>query len=88
MGISEAVAPGYLRTDKGTVALIAMASGLVEAGGSATESRPGVNELRVEGNKPNAEDAARILASIREARTRADLVIVYEHNHVFPHPFH
>lgn len=87
MGIGEAVAPGYLRTDKGTVALIAMASGLVEAGGSATESRPGVNELRVEGNKPNAEDAARILASIREARTRADLVIVYEHNHVFPHPF-
>ena len=87
MGISEAVAPGYLRTDKGTVALIAMASGLVAEGGSATESRAGVNELRIEGNKPNAQDAARILASIREARTRADLVIVYEHNHVFPHPF-
>jgi poly-gamma-glutamate capsule biosynthesis protein CapA/YwtB (metallophosphatase superfamily) len=87
MGIGEAVSPGYLRTDKGTVALIAMASGLVAEGGSATAARPGVNELRVEGNKPNPEDASRILASIREARSRADLVIVYEHNHVFPHPF-
>jgi poly-gamma-glutamate synthesis protein (capsule biosynthesis protein) len=34
-------------------------------------------------NVPNREDAARILAAIREARARADLVIVYQHNHVF-----
>jgi poly-gamma-glutamate synthesis protein (capsule biosynthesis protein) len=46
-----------------------------------------VNELRVEGNKPNEEDAQRILQSIRDARKRADLVIVYEHNHVFDKPF-
>ena len=64
-----------------------MASGLIEEGGSATATRPGVNELRVEGNKPNPQDAQRILQSIRDAKKRADLVIVYEHNHVFDKPF-
>jgi len=97
--VTEAVAPGYLHTPKGTVALIASASGLIVPGGSATPGRPGVNELRVEaggmeneatedlpgapGNTPNPEDAQRILQSIREARQHADLVIVYQHNHVF-----
>ena len=85
--VEEAVAPGYLHTPKGTVALVAMASGLVAEGGSATATRPGVNELRVDGNKPNPEDTQRILQSIRDARKRADLVIVYEHNHVFDKPF-
>jgi poly-gamma-glutamate synthesis protein (capsule biosynthesis protein) len=97
--VAEAVAPGYLRTPKGTIALIASASGLITPGGSATPDRPGVNELRVEAggieneatqdlpgapaNAPNPEDSQRILQSIREARQRADLVIVYQHNHVF-----
>src|SRR5882762_1758843 len=97
--LQEASAPGYLRTPKGTVALVAMASGLIAEGGSATATRPGVNELRIEaggklnestsvlpaepGNEPNPEDKQRILQSIRDARQRADLVIVYEHNHVF-----
>jgi poly-gamma-glutamate capsule biosynthesis protein CapA/YwtB (metallophosphatase superfamily) len=97
--VAEAVAPGYLRTPKGTIALIASASGLITPGGSATAGRPGVNELRVEaggieneatddlpgapGNTPNAEDSQRILRSIRDARQHADLVIVYQHNHVF-----
>jgi len=97
--VAEAVAPGYLRTPKGTIALIASASGLITPGGSATAGRPGVNELRVEagvieneatddlpgapGNTPNAEDSQRILQSIRDARQHADLVIVYQHNHVF-----
>jgi poly-gamma-glutamate capsule biosynthesis protein CapA/YwtB (metallophosphatase superfamily) len=86
--IEEAVAPGYLHTPKGTVALVAMASGLVAEGGSATASRPGVNELRVDGgNKPNQEDSQRILQSIRDAKKQAALVIVYEHNHVFDKPF-
>jgi poly-gamma-glutamate capsule biosynthesis protein CapA/YwtB (metallophosphatase superfamily) len=85
--VDEAVAPGYLHTPNGTVALVAMASGLIADGASATASRPGVNELRVEGDTPNAEDARRILQSIRNARQRADLVIVYEHNHVFDKPF-
>jgi poly-gamma-glutamate capsule biosynthesis protein CapA/YwtB (metallophosphatase superfamily) len=85
--IAEAAAPGYLHTPKGTVALVAMASGLIDEGGSATAARPGVNELRVEGNQPNPEDTERILQSIRTARKQADLVIVYEHNHVFDKPF-
>jgi poly-gamma-glutamate synthesis protein (capsule biosynthesis protein) len=96
---AEAAAPGYLRTPRATIALIASASGLIAPGASATADRPGVNELRVEagprpnqatedlpgapGNTPNAEDARRILQSIRDARQRADLVIVYQHNHVF-----
>ena len=97
--LEEAAAPGYLKTPRGTVALVAMASGLIAEGGSATAARPGVNELRIEaggkpnesttllpaepGNEPNAEDKQRILGSIREARQHADFVIVYEHNHVF-----
>jgi poly-gamma-glutamate capsule biosynthesis protein CapA/YwtB (metallophosphatase superfamily) len=97
--VAEAVAPGYLRTPKGTIALIASASGLITPGGSATADRPGVNELRVEagdkeneatddlpgapGNTPNQDDSQRILQSIRDARQHADLVIVYQHNHVF-----
>ncbi len=95
----EAAAPGYLKTAKGTVALIASASGLIAPGGSATPGRPGVNELRVMAgekqneatedlpgappNTPHPEDARRILQSIREARQHADYVIVYQHNHVF-----
>jgi poly-gamma-glutamate synthesis protein (capsule biosynthesis protein) len=81
------------------VALIASASGLIAPGGRATAERPGVNELRVEAgdreneatddlpgapaNTPNPDDARRILQSIRDARQRADIVIVYQHNHVF-----
>jgi len=86
--IDEAAGPGYLRTPKGTVALVSMASGFVPEGGSATATRPGVNELRIDnGNTPNKEDAQRILQSIRKASTSADLVIAYQHNHVFDKPF-
>src|SRR5437016_8188837 len=85
--LQEASAPGYLRTSKGTVALVAMASGLIAEGGAATPSQPGVNELRIEaggnlneattllppppGNEPNAQDKQRILQSIREEIGRA-----------------
>jgi poly-gamma-glutamate capsule biosynthesis protein CapA/YwtB (metallophosphatase superfamily) len=86
--VQEAAAPGYLHTPKGTVALVAMASGLIVDGAAATATRPGVDELRVEaGNKPNEEDTNRILQSIRDASKRADLVIAYQHNHVFERPF-
>jgi poly-gamma-glutamate synthesis protein (capsule biosynthesis protein) len=97
--LADATAPAYLRTPKGTVALVASASGLIVPGGSATADRPGVNELRVmtgdrqneateelpaaPENIPVQEDAQRILQSIRDARKNADLVIVYQHNHVF-----
>src|SRR5260370_8317447 len=85
--IDGAVAPRYRKTPKGTVALVAMAAGLVREGGSATATRPGVSEVWVEANKPNEQDWQRIRQSIREARKKADLVIVYEHNHVFDKPF-
>jgi poly-gamma-glutamate capsule biosynthesis protein CapA/YwtB (metallophosphatase superfamily) len=97
--VAEAAAPGYLRTPKGTIALVASASGLIAPGGSATVDRPGVNELRIEAgdkqneatddlpgapqNTPNEEDSQRILQNIRAARKNADIVIVYQHNHVF-----
>jgi poly-gamma-glutamate capsule biosynthesis protein CapA/YwtB (metallophosphatase superfamily) len=97
--VAEAAAPGYLHTPNGTIALIASASGLITPGGRATAARPGLNELRVEDgdkeneatddlpgipeNTPNPEDSQRILQSIRDARKHADLVIVYQHNHVF-----
>lgn len=97
--LAEASAPAYFRTAQGTVALVASASGLLAAGASAAADRPGVNELRVlagdkqnqatedlpDGieNTPHPEDARRILQSIRDARQRADIVIVYQHNHVF-----
>jgi poly-gamma-glutamate capsule biosynthesis protein CapA/YwtB (metallophosphatase superfamily) len=95
----EAAAPAYLHTSNLTVALVASASGLIAAGGSASADRPGVNELRIQAgnkpneatadlpgapaNKPNQQDAQRILQSIRDAKQHANLVIVYQHNHVF-----
>jgi poly-gamma-glutamate capsule biosynthesis protein CapA/YwtB (metallophosphatase superfamily) len=97
--LAEAAAPAYLHLPKLTVALVASASGLIAPGGNATADRPGVNELRVRAggqaneatadlagagpNTPDPEDALRILASIRAARRQSDLVIVYQHNHVF-----
>jgi poly-gamma-glutamate capsule biosynthesis protein CapA/YwtB (metallophosphatase superfamily) len=95
----EAAAPAYLRTGNVTVALVSSASGLIAPGGSARPDRPGVNELRIQAgdraneatddlpgapaNRPVQADAQRILQSIRAARRHADLVIVYQHNHVF-----
>jgi poly-gamma-glutamate capsule biosynthesis protein CapA/YwtB (metallophosphatase superfamily) len=97
--LTEAAAPAYLKTPKGTIALVSSASGLIAPGGMAGADRPGVNELRIKAgdkdnqasadlpgagpNVPYPEDAERILRSIREARKRADLVVVYQHNHVF-----
>jgi poly-gamma-glutamate capsule biosynthesis protein CapA/YwtB (metallophosphatase superfamily) len=97
--LNEASAPAYLRTTKGTIALVSSASGLIASGGMAGADRPGVNELRIKAgdkdneattdlpgapaNTPYSEDAERILHNIRQARQNADLVIVYQHNHVF-----
>jgi poly-gamma-glutamate capsule biosynthesis protein CapA/YwtB (metallophosphatase superfamily) len=95
----DAAAPAYLKTPSGTVALIGSASGLIAAGARASADHAGVNELRVDAggrqnnatedlpgpaaNTPNTEDAQRVLESIRQARQRADVVVVYQHNHVF-----
>ena len=97
--LAEAAAPTYLRVGSTTVALVASASGLIAQGGAARVDGRGVNELRVMAgdvvneanadlpaaprNVPNADDAARILQAIRAAKARADIVVVYQHNHVF-----
>src|SRR5438094_2449720 len=44
--IAEAAAAAYLQTPKGTIALVASASGLIAPGARAIAERPGVNELR------------------------------------------
>lgn len=97
--LDEAAAPGYLKLKNGTVALVASASGLIAPGGKATANQPGVNELRIyagdqlneatadiadaHANRPDSEDAERILRNIKEAKRHADIVVVYQHNHVF-----
>jgi poly-gamma-glutamate synthesis protein (capsule biosynthesis protein) len=87
--LEEAAAPAYLHTANGTVALVAMASGLITPGGQATATRPGVDELRVgPGDLPNKQDARGILRSIRDASKHSDLVIVYQHNHAYDRPWH
>jgi poly-gamma-glutamate synthesis protein (capsule biosynthesis protein) len=53
----------------------------VEAGGKENEAT--IDLPGALGNTPNPEDSERILGSIREARKQANLVIVYQHNHVF-----
>ena len=91
---AEASAPAFLRVGNMTIALVASASGLIAEGGNAH-----VNEVRImagnaaneatadlpgaPANAPHRDDTARILQTIREAKKRADLVIVYQHNHVF-----
>jgi poly-gamma-glutamate synthesis protein (capsule biosynthesis protein) len=95
--MDEAVAPGFLRTPKGTVALIAMASGEVAPGGAASATGPGVNELRVhQGSEgrvtgTTADQYGPLVGTKRcaahssehSARARqADLVIMYQHNHI------
>jgi len=68
--VEEAVAPGYLHTSKGTVALVAMASGLITEGGSATTTRPGVNELRIEAVARRTNPRACSLPNQGTSRTR------------------
>jgi poly-gamma-glutamate synthesis protein (capsule biosynthesis protein) len=94
MNLKEAAGPAYLKTPKGTVALVAAASGQTVYGGMAEASKPGFNEIRmvnekpgVDAGQPNPEDAARMLANVREAAKKADLVISYMHNHSYDPDF-
>lgn len=79
--ITEATAAGHLE-QPAKAALISMAMGRIREGGAATVTRPGVNEVRLgEDLVPNAEDMARNLGSIRQAKTHGGIVIAYLHNH-------
>ena len=82
LDLARAAAPGYVKTDAGTVALVAMASGNVAAGGMASSAHAGVNEVRRgPTNELDETDVGRYLAAIRAASGKADLVIAYQHNH-------
>jgi poly-gamma-glutamate capsule biosynthesis protein CapA/YwtB (metallophosphatase superfamily) len=79
--ITQASTAGYLE-QPAKAALISMAMGRIREGGAATATRPGVNEVRLSDDLiPDADDMARNLASIKEARSRGGIVIVYLHNH-------
>lgn len=89
--VDEAAAPGYFETPNGTVALVSLASGLIHrAEAAATATTPGLNQLHLDApvpgisvGFPRPDDAQRILRNIREASARADIVIVYHHNHIY-----
>jgi poly-gamma-glutamate capsule biosynthesis protein CapA/YwtB (metallophosphatase superfamily) len=72
-----------IKTPKGNVAFIALASGLIK-NARATGAQPGVNELAIERSTPNAQDAERILRRVREAKKTANIVIASMHNHEYP----
>lgn len=81
--LAAATAPAYRRTENGTVALVAMASGSIREGAAATTVRAGVNEFRFGSDgAPDPADLARVDMAIAEAAARADVVLAYHHNHL------
>jgi poly-gamma-glutamate synthesis protein (capsule biosynthesis protein) len=82
--LAAAMAPGFLQTPAGRVALIGMASGASQLTPDtwAAAGHPGVNflELRKDGTL-NPEHTKRLLQAVRDAAREADSVIVYQHNH-------
>jgi len=82
--LAEAAAPRYLETRTGRLAVVAAASGMVRDGGAATATRAGVHELRGRaGAGLEADDAERMLDSLRRAAREADVVLAYLHNHLW-----
>jgi poly-gamma-glutamate capsule biosynthesis protein CapA/YwtB (metallophosphatase superfamily) len=81
--MAEAERHAHLDTAKGTVALVAAASGLVHEA-RAAEGRPGVNELAVLGATPDAGDAQRLLERVSLAKKSGALVVASHHNHHYP----
>lgn len=79
--LAAASKPALLR-GRGTVALVAAASGAIREGAAATVTRPGVNEL-VRGPQGAlvASDLERYLSAIRVAASTGATVIAYLHNH-------
>ncbi|MDB5365916.1 MAG: capsule biosynthesis protein CapA [Rhodospirillales bacterium] len=84
--LAAASAPAFLTAPAGRVALVSMATGKIRPGGAATAERAGVNELRQQGGRLDAQDEARILGEIDRAARNADLVIAYHHNHDWHEP--
>ena len=78
--LAAASEPGFVEAGA-TVGLVAMATGKIRDGASATPARAGVNELRFADGRLDEEDVARNLAAIAAASDRAEYVIAYLHNH-------
>ena len=83
--LAHAAAAGFATTKAGAkVALVGFATGKVREGGAATPMRPGVNEVREDSpGVLNAQDLARVYASLAAAAKTADVVIAYQHNHLW-----
>jgi poly-gamma-glutamate synthesis protein (capsule biosynthesis protein) len=79
--LAEASAPAALNGSN-AVALVSAAAGAIRDGAAATDSRPGVNELR---RAPDGAlvtlDVERYLAAIRLAASSGATVIAYLHSH-------
>lgn len=73
--IAAAVRPAVLATRAGRVALVAAATARLKPEAAATDARVGLNVLGLE----DTEAWERNLASIREARRSADVVVFYQH---------
>ncbi|WP_194954664.1 CapA family protein [Sphingopyxis solisilvae] len=79
--LAAASAPGVLNVRE-RVALVSAAAGAIREGGAATETRPGVNELRRASEGALAQiDVERYLATIRIAADSGAVVIAYLHSH-------
>ncbi|MFN3619707.1 CapA family protein [Sphingorhabdus sp.] len=79
--LAAASRPALLK-GRGTVALVAAASGAIRDGAAATMTRPGVNELvRGLDGALTPSDVDRYLAAIRVAASTGATVIAYLHNH-------
>jgi poly-gamma-glutamate synthesis protein (capsule biosynthesis protein) len=84
--VDEAAAPGLLRTPRGDVALVAMASGGVQLtpDAHAGPDKAGVNYLAVDADgRLDPTQRGRVLTEVRKAAARGALVIAYHHNHVW-----
>lgn len=79
--LAAASAPGFLQAH-GRVALVSAAAGAIRDGAAATDTRPGVNELRRGSDGALvAVDVERYLAAIRLAAASGATVIAYLHSH-------
>ncbi len=81
--LAAASAPTVLTTPRGRVALVAFASGKIAEGGAATDTRAGVNEVKLDEKTGDIDrvDAERVFAALRLAARSAEVVIAYQHDH-------
>ena len=87
MNLTEASRPAVLSTGNGKVALVAAAAGRVREGGMATETRPGVSEIRRHPDgRLDEQDTARMFSAIESAAADGAIVVAYLHNHYWEEP--